>query len=103
MQYLIKAYDGNNAQKKRLAVRPKHLENIAKVMEHVICAGGLLDENGRMVGSVLVMDFDDRAQLDAYLHSEPYLIEKVWETVEIEPMNVVILNGEMVKSNNVEA
>ena len=72
-------------------------------MELVICAGSLLDENGKMVGSVLIMEFADRSQLDAYLHSEPYLIEKVWETVEIEPMNVVILNGEMVKSNNVEA
>lgn len=103
MQYLIKAYDGNNAQEKRMAVRPKHLANIAKVMERVICAGGLLDENGKMVGSVLIMEFDDRAQLDNYLHTEPYLTEKVWDKVEVEPMNVVILNGEMVKQNNVEA
>ncbi len=103
MQYLIKAYDRDNAQEKRLAVRPKHLANIAKVIEHVICAGGLLDENGKMVGSVLIMEFADRSQLDAYLHSEPYLTENVWEKVDIDPMNVVILDGEMVKSNNVEA
>ena len=50
MQYLIKAYDGDNVQEKRMAVRPKHLKNIATVMEHVICAGGLLDENGKMGG-----------------------------------------------------
>lgn len=98
MQYLIKAYDRNNASEKRLAVRPKHLENIAKVMEHVICAGGLLDENEKMVGSVLIMEFADRSQLDAYLLSEPYLIENVWETVEIEPMNVVILDGKKIGS-----
>ena len=98
MQYLIKAYDGNNAQEKRLAVRPKHLANIAKVMEHVICAGGLLNENGKMVGSVLIMEFADRLQLDAYLHSEPYLTEHVWEKVEIEPMNVVILDGKKIGS-----
>ena len=103
MQYLIKAYDRDNAQKKRLAVRPKHLANIAKVMEHVICAGGLLDENGKMVGSVLIMEFADRSQLDAYLHSEPYLTENVWEKVDIDPMNVVILDGEMEKQNNAEA
>ena len=98
MQYLIKAYDGNNAREKRMAVRPKHLANIANVMEHVICAGGLLDENGKMVGSVLIMEFADRSQLDAYLHSEPYLTENVWEKVEIEPMNVVILDGKKIGS-----
>ena len=72
-------------------------------MEHVICAGSLLDENGKMVGSVLIMEFADRSQLDAYLHSEPYLTENVWEKVDIDPMNVVILDGEMEKQNNVEA
>ena len=98
MQYLIKAYDGDNAQEKRMAVRPKHLENIAEMMEHVICAGGLLDEEGSMIGSVLIMKFDDRAQLDNYLHTEPYLTEKVWEKVEIEPMNVVVLDGKKIGS-----
>ena len=44
------------------------------------------------------MEFDDRAQLDAYLHSEPYLTENIWETVEIEPMNVVILDGKKIGS-----
>ena len=98
MQYLIKAYDGDNTLEKRMAVRPKHLENIAKMMEHVICAGGLLDEEGSMIGSVLIMKFDDRVQLDNYLHTEPYLTEKVWEKVEIEPMNVVVLDGKKIGS-----
>ena len=46
-----------------------------------------------MKGSALVMDFEDRAALDAYLASEPYIREHVWETVEVEPLNVVIVNG----------
>ena len=44
MQYIIKAYDGENMLERRLAVRPRHLENMAKVPGKVICAGGLLDE-----------------------------------------------------------
>ena len=49
-----------------------------------------------MKGSVLIMDFEDRASLDEYLDSEPYIREKVWEKVEVESMNVVIVNGEKV-------
>jgi uncharacterized protein YciI len=94
MQYMIKAYDGKNMLERRLAVRPRHLENMAKVSGKVICAGGLLDGEGKMKGSVLIMDFESRELLQQYLASEPYIKERVWENVEVEPMNVVIVNGE---------
>ena len=46
-----------------------------------------------MKGSALIMNFDSRAELDTYLAAEPYVIEKVWQKIEVEPMNVVIANG----------
>ena len=94
VQYMIKAYDGENMLEKRLAVRPRHLENMAKVPGKVICAGGLLDGEGKMKGSVLIMGFQREELLRQYLDSEPYLKEQVWKNVEVEPMNVVIVNGE---------
>ena len=94
MQFIVKAYDGEGMLEKRMAVRPRHLEGMKRLGKHVLCAGGLLDDEGRMKGSVLVLEFDSRAELDGYLASEPYVTEKVWETVEVEIMNVVIMNGE---------
>lgn len=92
MQFLIKAYDGPNMLEKRMEVRPRHLEGMSRLREHIICAGGLLDEEGKMKGSALIMDFDSRNDLDAYLAAEPYVLEKVWEKIEVESMNVVIAN-----------
>ena len=94
MQFIIKAYDGSGMLEKRMEVRPRHLENMSGISEKVICAGGLLDEEGKMKGSVLIMDFENRELLQQYLDSEPYIKEQVWENVEVEPMNVVIVNGE---------
>ena len=96
MQFIIKAYDGENMLDKRMEVRPRHLENMSRVNGKVICAGGLLDDEGKMKGSVLIMEFESRSELEAYLNSEPYITEKVWEKVEVENMNVVIVNGEKV-------
>ena len=79
-----------------MQVRPCHLENLGKIEGRILCAGGLLAEDGKMKGSVLVMEFENRALLEEYLRSEPYLLEHVWEKVEVEPMNVVLLNGEKV-------
>ena len=96
MQFVITAYDGENMLEKRMEVRPRHLENMGKVNGKIICAGGLLDDEGKMKGSVLIMDFDSRETLDESLSGEPYIIEHVWEKVVVEAMNVVIVNGEKV-------
>ena len=90
MQFIIKAYDGEGMLEKRMEVRPRQLEGMARLGSHVICAGGLLDEEGKMKGSALIMDFADRDELDEYLSNEPYVQEHVWEKIEIERMNVVI-------------
>ena len=94
MQFLVKAYDGEGMLERRMAVRPRHLEGMKKLGKQIICAGGLLDDEGKMKGSALVLEFPDRAALDDYLANEPYVTEHVWEKVEVEVMNVVILQGE---------
>ena len=53
-----------------------------------------MDAEGKMKGSVLILDFEDRAALDDYLKNEPYVLEHVWEKIEVETINVVIVNGE---------
>jgi len=91
---MIKAYDGEGMLAKRMEVRPRHLEGMNRLGRHIVCAGGLLDAEGKMKGSVLILDFPDRAAFDAYLENEPYVTEHVWDKVEVEVMNVVLVNGE---------
>lgn len=93
MQFMIKALDNEGALEKRMEVRPRHLEGMKKLNSHILCAGGLLDEQGKMKGSLLVMEFEDRSGVDEYLANEPYVLEKVWGKIEVEVMNVVILNA----------
>lgn len=90
MQFMIKALDGEDKLAKRMEVRPRHLEGMEKLRSNIICAGGLLNDEGKMKGSVLILDFPSRAELDSYLATEPYVVEHVWEKVEVETMNVVI-------------
>ena len=98
MQYLITAHDGPDMLDRRMEVRPRHLENMEKLRKagSVVCAGGILDDEGRLTGSALVLDFASKDLLDEYLSNEPYITEKVWETVTAEPMHVVILQNETV-------
>jgi len=77
-----------------MEVRPRHLEGMKALGKQIICAGGLLDDEGKMKGSALVMEFPDRAALEEYLRNEPYVLEGVWQKIEVETMNVVLVNGE---------
>ncbi|MBR2664495.1 MAG: hypothetical protein IKE25_12335 [Clostridia bacterium] len=94
MQFLVKAYDGEGMLEKRMEVRPRHLEGMKALGRQIVVAGGLLDEEGKMKGSALVMEFPDRGALDEYLKSEPYVTEGVWQKIEVERLNVVPVNGE---------
>ena len=101
MQFMITAYDGTDSEAlaRRMSVRPRHLENMLKVMEQykVLCAGGITTDKGAPIGSFLVMDFPSRELLDKYLETEPYVTEKVWQDIKIENCNAVIINNEMGK------
>ena len=92
MQFLVRAYDGAGKLDKRMEVRPRHLEGMQKLSEHIVTAGGLLDEEGKMKGSALIMNFESQESLDDYIKKEPYVVEGVWEKIEVEPINVVIAN-----------
>ena len=95
-QFVIKAYDGEGKLDKRMEVRPRHFEGMEKMKEHILCAGGMLDKDGKMMGSLL-MEFESRDQLDEYLSKEPYVVEHVWERIEVEQMNVVIFDNEIIR------
>lgn len=91
-QYVIIARDGSDekALERRMTARPSHFETARrlKAEEHFIIGGALLDEQGQMNGSVMIVSFDDEAQLQEWLRNEPYINGHVWEQVEIKPFRV---------------
>ena len=94
-QYVLIAYDGTDADalNRRMAARPAHLENTRKLKAdgHFIEGGAMLDENGRMTGSVVIVAFPSRAELDTWLHNDPYVTGNVWQKIEIKPFRCVQL------------
>ena len=92
MQFLVIGKDGKdeNAQERRLAVREAHL----KLGDEMEASGErwygcvLFDDEGKMIGSMAVMDFPTEKKLHEWLDKEPYVVGKVWKTIEIYKCNV---------------
>lgn len=91
-QYLITAYDytDKGALKRRMDVRPHHLDGARelKANGNYVVGGAMLDDEGKMVGSIMILQFEDEEQLEAWKQSELYITQKVWESVDIKPFKV---------------
>ncbi len=93
MQYLIIAYDNEDAQERRLESRQAHLEGAKKLMaEGKIVNAGALIEDDKMVGSSLFVDFENDDELDQWLKDEPYVKNKVWNMEEFQIVPIKLLS-----------
>ena len=94
IRFVVMAWDGDDpdAKERRAAVRPVHLENIQPFVDdgHVLVGGAMLDDQGDMIGSTLVVEFDSRADLDAWITADPYVTGGVWDQVEVHPFRPAV-------------
>ncbi len=89
MLYVIHAYDFTDEQalERRMAVRANHLEG-AKVLKsngNFVVGGALLSPEGKMIGSMMLVDFENETQLHQWLDNDPYVTGKVWEKIDAKP------------------
>lgn len=89
MQFMVVAYDGKDEQ---AAQRRHDSQRAHRELGYDMIAGrqilfstALLDDNGDTIGSMRVMEFPSRKELDEWLEYEPYVINEVWKDIEIRP------------------
>ena len=93
MQFIVIAYDGidDKAIERRKAVREDHLKNAKEMFDSGkwLYAAAILDDAGKMIGSMVMCDFVSREELkNQWLNREPYVLGKVWEKIDINRAQV---------------
>ena len=84
MHFFVHCIDKPNHQDLRLANRPAHAEFLKANIDKVLIAGPTLTDDGQsMTGSMLALDFPDRAALDAFLAQDPYAKAGLFEKVVV--------------------
>lgn len=90
MLYMILCIDKPGAAELRAANRSAHLAYAESVGDRLVFGGPLLSDDGQaMVGSMLVLECDDRAGADAFVADDPYGKAGLFERVEIRPWRKV--------------
>jgi uncharacterized protein YciI len=90
MLFVMYCRDKDDAQPIRLDNREAHLAYVDASDLKMIVAGPLLTPEGDgMIGSMLVVEAEDRAQVDAFAASDPYRLAGLFDSVEIHPFRKV--------------
>ena len=93
MRFVVVAHDFPDALDRRLAVRERHLDGVRRMKAEgsFVLGGALLDDAGGMIGSMMLVEFPDRAALDAWLADEVYVTTRVWERIEVRPFRMALV------------
>jgi uncharacterized protein len=88
MKFVILGYDGPEGETKRKIHRPAHLANLEPLAQQgrVILAGPLTDKTG----SLMVLEFDSQTEAERFASQDPYMVNGVFERVEIHPFMQVL-------------
>jgi len=94
MLWILLAEDRSDRGHLRIENRDAHLAWLADSADHVVRAGPFLTDDGSaMTGSMLVLDFPDRASVEEWAAGDPYLAAGLFQSVTIKQWKEVIKPG----------
>ncbi|KNG93633.1 YciI family protein [Pseudaestuariivita atlantica] len=74
----------------RLATRDAHVAYLKGAGDTVAMAGPLLNAEGTMCGSLIILDVPDLAAAEAFAADDPYAKAGLFDSVTLDPWNKVI-------------
>lgn len=89
MFFALICHDKPGALALRMENRAEHLAYVDKTGV-VAQAGPLMDDDGGMIGSLIILDVADRAAAQAWTDADPYALAGLFDRVEIVAWKRVI-------------
>ena len=94
MPFAIFALDRPDAGTMRADNRPAHLEYLDSHAAKLLAGGAVLADDGATpVGSLIVFDSEDRAEVEAFVSGDPFSRAGLFASVSIYPWRKVFFAG----------
>lgn len=91
MLFVVLCSDRPDQEHVRIQTRPAHLAFLEKYKDQLLAAGPLQSDDGQhMSGSLLIMDFPDRAAVEAFTDEDPYKKAGLFESVVVRRWKKVL-------------
>lgn len=94
MPFAILAIDKPDAGTIRADNRPAHLEHLDRYAGRLLAGGAVLaDDAATPIGSLIVFDSEDRAEVEAFVAADPFSKAGLFASVSIYPWGKVFFAG----------
>jgi uncharacterized protein YciI len=97
MPFAIITRDKPGAAATRDALRPAHLEYLVARQHLLLLGGGLLGEDDKAVGGLIVLDTEDRATAERFLAQDPFSVGGLFESTEVIRWRRTFFDGRRLK------
>lgn len=94
MLFALICTDKPNSLQLRLDNRPQHLAWLDSLGSAMKAAGPFTDDEGKPTGSLVIIEAENRAAIEATAARDPYAIAGLFASVEIRPWKWLIKNPE---------
>jgi hypothetical protein len=88
--FAIHCIDKPESRELRQETRGAHLSHIDTIRDRVLVAGPLLDDAGQPIGSLLIIDFDDRRAAMHFAANDPYACAGLFASVAVTAWRKVV-------------
>ena len=89
--YVISWLDKPDSAAVRQGARAAHLAYVQESgLVRFIVGGPFLSPEGAMIGSMIIVDADDPAKLDAFVKGDPYRQAGLYERADVRPWKVTV-------------
>mgnify|MGYP003587523564 CR=1 FL=1 len=88
MIFVFHLIDRPDAGELRQRVRPEHKTYLGAMAERIAFAGPLTEDDGQtMIGSLLAIEFEDRAAAMLWIADEPFTKAGLYQAVSVLPFS----------------
>jgi uncharacterized protein YciI len=85
MLFAIHCLDHADALPRRLAHYEAHKAYLAQARVRTVMSGPLMSDDGeRMIGSLFVVEAEDRAAVEAFNEADPFRRNGIWDRISIQ-------------------
>ncbi|PRY01016.1 YciI family protein [Allonocardiopsis opalescens] len=85
MLWVVHCLDGPDAAEPRERLRAAHSARLKTAPVRALVYGRLMSDDGAAaIGSLLIIDAADRAQVEDFIATDPFTTEGVWQEVRID-------------------
>ena len=88
--FILTCTDKPGALDLRMATREAHLAFLSERMSMVKVGGPLLDKADGAIGTLLVIEADSAAEVEAFAAADPYQLAGLFEQVTIQPWRLTV-------------